>query len=269
MILKKKRYFYSFCFFENVLLLRKLRRAYAQSADFFSTMYQLRASTSMQAAASNNNSVERANTKRKIVKCIPVRWYSKAGPHKPTLTHETLKNQIGNCSICCNLPKPDIVQLPVCLCIFCRDCFYKYLDCFGRPKPVVQKAWISRDPSDYKKWNSKNFAGLFNSTLLSSEGTVLPKSVPIPKPHVLKSALDFDNRNSRRRTRKIPDDQHWYRIVKNESFYCPNCHDHYDNINRSDLKRNRVVSDILQKMLENEPGKNDNISATDQQGISS
>ena len=268
MILKKKRYFYSFCFFENVLLLRKLRRAYAQSADFFSTMYQLRASTSMQAAASNNNSVERANTKRKIVKCIPVKWYTTAGPRKPTLTHETLKNQIGNCSICCNLPKPDIVQLPVCLCIFCRDCFYKYLDCFGRPNPVVQKAWFSRDPSDYKKWDSKKFAGFFDSALLSSDGTVLPKSVPIPKPHVLKSALDFDNRNSRRRTRKIPDDQHWYRIVKNESFYCPNCHDHYDNINRSDLKRNRVVSDILQKMLENEPGKNDNIS-TDQQGISS
>ena len=116
-------------------------------------------------------------------------------------------------------------------------------------------------------WYKKKFAGLFDSRLLCCEGTVVPTAVKIPKPNVLKSALEFDNRNSRRRTRKIPDDRNWYRIVKNECFDCPNCHEGYD-INRSDLKRNRVVSDILQKMLENEPGKNDNIS-TDQQGISS
>ena len=130
-------------------------------------MYQLRATTSKQSAASNNNSVECEKTERKIVKCISGKWYTKAPP-KPALTHETIKNQIGNCTICFRLPKPDIVQLPVCLCIFCKDCFYQYLNCFGRPKPVVQKAWISRDPSDYKRWDRKKFAGLFDSTSFRS-----------------------------------------------------------------------------------------------------
>ena len=226
-------------------------------------MYQFRATTSQQSAANNNSSVECEKAERKIVKC---KWYKKA-ENLPSLTHETIKNQIGNCTICFRLPKPDCIQLPACLCIFCKDCFYQYLDCFASSKPVVKKAWISRDPSDYKRWNKEKFVGIFDSRLLCCEGTVVPTAVKIPKPNVIKSALDFDSRNHHRRTRKIPDDRNWYRIVKNECFDCPNCHEVYD-MNRSELKRNRAVSDILQKLLENDKEENDNISPINQEGIS-
>ena len=34
------------------------------------------------------------------------------------------------------------VKLQIDYVIPLLDCFYKYLDCFGRPNPVAQKAWF-------------------------------------------------------------------------------------------------------------------------------
>ena len=219
------------------------------SADFFSAMYELSAITSQQSASSD--SVKHPKEERKIIKSV---WLGKSLINKkPSLTHETIKNQIGNCTICFRLPKPDCVQLPTCLCLFCRDCFYTYLDNFAISKPVVEKVFISRDCI---KWNKEKFAGIFDANLLSHEGTTVPTQVKPPKPNLLTKACHLENRNSRIR-RKPPDDRTWFRIVKNEQFDCPNCHEDYDNINRSHLKRNRVVSDILQQMTQNEAKEND------------
>ena len=219
------------------------------SADFFSAMYELSAITSQQSASSV--SVKHPKEERKIIKSV---WLGKK-PEKrpPSLTHESIKSQIGNCTICFRLPKPDCVQLPVCLCLFCRDCFYTYLDNFAISKPVVEKVFISRD---CKNWNRARFAGIFDANLLSHEGTAVPIQVKTPKPNFLTKACHLENRNSRIR-RKTPDDTTWFRIVKNEQFDCPNCHQDYENINRSHLKKNRAVSDILQLMLENECKEND------------
>ena len=89
--------------------------------------------------------------------------------------------------------------------------------------------------------------------LLSPDGTVVPSQVKPPKPRRLTNVCDFESpRNSwRRRRRKIPDDSTWYKIVKKEKFTCPNCHMDYE-ISRTELKRNRTVSDILKRMIENE-----------------
>ena len=99
----------------------------------------------------------------------------------------------------------------------------------------------------------KKFAGFFDAKLLSPDGTVVPSQVKPPKPRRLTNVCDFESsRNSwRRRRRKIPDDSTWYKIVKKEKFTCPNCHMDYE-ISRTELKRNRTVSDILQRMIENE-----------------
>ena len=117
-------------------MLRKAEKmACVLSADFFSAMYEFSAITSQQSASSV--SVKQPKEERKIIKSV---WLGKSLINKkPSLTHETIKNQIGNCTICFRLPKPDCVQLPVCLCIFCRDCFLQYLDNFAKPKPVVEK----------------------------------------------------------------------------------------------------------------------------------
>ena len=219
------------------------------SADLFSAMYELSATTSQQSASSA--SVKQPKEERKIIKSV---WLGKSLINKkPSLTHETIKNQIGNCTICFRLPKPDCVQLPTCLCLFCRDCFYTYLDNFAISKPVVEKVFISRD---CKNWNRARFAGIFDANLLSHEGTAVPIQVKTPKPNFLTKACHLENRNSRIR-RKIQDDTTWFRIVKNEQFDCPNCHQDYENINRAHLKKNRAVSDILQLMLENECKEND------------
>ena len=227
-------------------------------------MHQFSTVTSQQSAVDNNNSVQLEKAKRKIVKTSLIKpdkvskWLGKKHEITPKLTHETIKKQIGNCTICFRLPKPDIVQLPACFCIFCRDCFYQYLDRFARPTPVVKKVWLSRDPSDRKIWNRKNFEGAFDSRRLSFEGNVLPPPVKIPKSNVIKRAQDLNSRN-RAINHKLPNDNHWYRIVKRECFECPNCHQDYEDINRFDLKRNIAVSDILQQMLDNESKENDEI----------
>ena len=226
------------------------------SADFFSAMYQLSASTSQKSAScdkvkqSEKDTVKQQEKERKVIKTV---WLGKS-PSKPSLTHETIKSQIGNCTICFRLPKPDCIQLNLCGCVFCRNCFCEYLDNFSTPNPVIKKVWISKDPDDYKDWNKTKCAGFFDANLLSSEGTILPKQVNPSRPKLLVKASWLDGRSDTRRRirRKVPDDQNWYRIVKNERFTCPNCHHDYD-MNRDDLKRNRTLSDILQKMLENEP----------------
>ena len=210
-------------------------------------MYELRESTAQQSRSGGSPVPKK---ERYIVKCSP--WLSKPKP-KPALTHETIKKQIGNCTICCSVPNPDCIQLNICLCIFCRECFLKYLDIWATPKPILKKVFISKDPDDYKDWNKKKFAGFFDAKLLSPDGTVVPSQVKPPKPRRLTNVCDFESsRNSwRRRRRKIPDDSTWYKIVKKEKFTCPSCHMDYE-ISRTELKRNRTVSDILQRMIENE-----------------
>ena len=210
-------------------------------------MYELRESTAQQSRTGGSPVPKK---ERYIVKCSG--WLGKSKP-KPALTHETIKKQIGNCTICCSVPNPDCIQLNICLCIFCRECFLKYLDIWATPKPILKKVFISKDPDDYKDWNKKKFAGFFDAKLLSPDGTVVPSQVKPPKPRRLTNVCDFESsRNSwRRRRRKIPDDSTWYKIVKKEKFACPNCHMDYE-ISRTELKRNRTVSDILKRMIENE-----------------
>ena len=214
------------------------------SADFFSAMYELRESTAQQSPSEGSPLPKK---ERYIVKCSP--WLSKSKP-KPALTHEIIKKQIGNCTICFSLPNSDCIQLNICLCIFCRNCFEKYLDNFATPTPVLKKAFISKDPVD---WNKKKFAGFFDAKLLAPDGTAVPSQVKPPKPRQLTNVCDFESRRNslRRRRRKIPDDSTWYKIVKKEQFNCPNCNMYYE-MNRTELKRNRTVSDILERMIENE-----------------
>ena len=101
---------------------------YATSADFFSIMSEDDALTSQQ-TPHNTNSDNLKSVKRDYVKC---RWYKKS----EILTHTAIKEQIGNCTLCLSLPSSDCVQLPKCLCYFCRECFNLYLDKFATPKPV-------------------------------------------------------------------------------------------------------------------------------------
>ena len=93
---------------------------------------------------------------------------------------------------------------------------------------------------------------------------MLPPPVKIPTSNVIKRAQDLNSRN-RAINHKLPNDNHWYRIVKRECFECPNCHQDYEDINRFDLKRNIAVSDILQQMLENEKAEKIANNSTDKQ----
>ena len=213
------------------------------------------ASTSQQ-TPHNTNSDNLKSVKRDYVKC---RWLKKT--ETKTLTHAAIKEQIGNSTLCVSLPSSDCVQLPKCLCYFCRDCFNQYLDRFATPKPVLKKSFLSRDPEDYQrrrrgpgglqKKNSQIFDGVFDANSLSFEGNVLPKLVKPPKPTIIKKVSDFEERNVRQRP-WVVEDNHLYKLVKVEVFDCPNCHASYDDLNRLDLQRNRAVSDIIEVMTKNQ-----------------
>ena len=219
-------------------------------------MYEDDASTSQQ-ASHNTNSENLKSVKSDYVKC---RWFKKS--EIKSLTHATIKEQIGNCTLCVNLPSSDCVQLPKCLCYFCRECFNQYLDRFATPKPVLQKSFLSLNPEEYSrrrrrrpggflKKNSKIFEGVFDANSLSFEGNVLPKQVKPPKPKIIKKVSDFEERHLRQNP-WVVGDNHLYKLAKVEVFDCPNCHTSYDGLNRLDLKRNRAVSDIIEVMNKNE-----------------
>ena len=94
-------------------------------------MYQDKATTSQHTLSNNSDnlhSIKCSKEERKYVKC---KWFKKS--EIKSLTHKTIKEQIGNCTLCVNLPSADCIQLPDCGCIFCRDCFNTYLDRFAIP----------------------------------------------------------------------------------------------------------------------------------------
>ena len=180
---------------------------------------------------------------RKIVKC---KWYKKT--EIKSLSFKTIKEQIGDCTLCVSTPSPDLIQLPKCQCFFCKDCFLKYLNNFAIPRAVLYKEIVSID--FYKRKRKQNnghrlFDGMFDADDLSFEGDVLPKPI---KPRLLKSTACLEDSNVRRKRHQT--DKELYRLVKVEEFDCPICHTFYDSFNRFDLKRNRAVSDILARMDE-------------------
>ena len=209
------------------------------------------ASTSQQTPHNTNSdnlkSTKFSKEERKYVKC---KWFKKS--EIKSLTHAAIKEQIGNCTLCQSLPSSDCVQLPKCLCYFCRECFNTYLDKFATPKPVLKKSYLSLNPVDYGrgkkpfrefvKKNSKVFGGVFDASSLSFDGNVLPKQ---PKPRIITQVSDFEER---RRIRKSPIKTNLYHLVKLEVFDCPNCFAFYDDINRTNVQRFRVVGDILELM---------------------
>ena len=72
------------------------------------------------------------------------------------LTFEKLKDKIGICTICRNLPSDDLIQLPECGDYFCRFCLFEYLDQSATSKPVLEKVFVSnhlfyRKNSKFKK----------------------------------------------------------------------------------------------------------------------
>ena len=84
---------------------------------------------------------------------------------------------------------------------------------------------------------------MFNVNCLSFDGSVLPIEAKPSKPPLITKPSDFEER---RNVKLIKTDL--YQLVKLELFHCPNCCAFYDNINRTDCLRFRVVGDILDLM---------------------
>lgn len=166
------------------------------------------------------------------------------------LTFEKLKDKIGICTICRNLPSDDLIQLPECGDYFCRFCLFEYLDQSATPKPVLEKVFVSNHLFYRKNSKFKRFRGVFDAAQLNYEGNVLPVQLQ-SKPSQLKNIGDLEDRDRRRchrHTRHEHDDKELYCLVKVEEFDCPNCLHHYANINRLRLPTNRFLADILEEM---------------------
>ena len=167
------------------------------------------------------------------------------------LTFEKLKEKIGICTICRNLPSDDLIQLPECGDYFCRFCLFEYLDQSAIPKPVLEKVFVSNHHFFYRKNNKfKRFRGVFDAAKLNYDGNVLPVQLQ-SKPSQLKNIADLEDRERRRchrQTRHEHDDKQLYCLVKVEEFDCPNCLHHYENINRLQLPTNRFLTSILEEM---------------------
>lgn len=208
-------------------------------------MYEDEATTTQQ-IPHNTNSDNSKSVKRDYVK---VKWLKKPEILKKDeiLSRTAIEKQIGICTLCQCLPSSDCVQLPKCLCYFCRECFNTYLDKFSTPKPVLKESYLSFNPAHYRKGkksfeeyvekNSKVFGGVFDANTLSFEGDVLPKQ---PKPNIIKKVSDFEESGIRK--------THLYKLIKVEVFNCPNCLTDYEDLNRTNLKRHRVVGDIIELM---------------------
>ena len=197
--------------------------------------------------------------KRRIVKCSE--WLGKnqkilkistevKSPEK-FLTFKKLKEKIGICTICRNLPSDDLIQLPECGDYFCRFCLFEYLDQSAIPKPVLEKVFVSNHHFFYRK-NSKfkRFRGVFDAAQLNYDGNVLPVQLQ-SKPSQLKNIADLEDRERRRchrQTRHEHDNKELYCLMKVEEFDCPNCLHHYENINRLQLPTNRFLTTILEEM---------------------
>ena len=107
--------------------------------------------------------VKRSPTK--IVKC---KWLKS---DTKVLSFKTIKEQIGECTLCVSTPSADLIQLPKCQCLFCRDCFLKYLDNFAIPEAVLKKEIISKDFFRRKQNEGRQlFRGMFDVDHLSFEG---------------------------------------------------------------------------------------------------
>ena len=168
------------------------------------------------------------------------------------LSHTAIEKKIGICSLCQDLPDSDSVQLPKCLCYFCKKCFFKFLDKNATHKAVLKESNVSLNPAhygkskksffEYVKNNKKVFGGIFDVNSLSFDGSVLPKQ---SKPRIITKVSDFEER---RPMRKSPIKTISYQLVKLEVFECPNCFAFYDDINRTNVHRFRVVGDILELM---------------------
>ena len=171
-------------------------------------------------------------------------------PPKKVLTIKKLKEKIGICTICRNLPSDDLIQLPECGDYFCRFCLFEYLDQSAIPKPVLEKVFISNHLFYRKNSKFKRFRGVFDAAQLNYDGNVLPVQLQ-SKPSQLKNIADLEDRERRRchrQTRHEHDDKQLYCLVKVEEFDCPNCLHHYENINRLQLPANRFLTTILEEM---------------------
>ena len=208
-------------------------------------------------------SQQTANTSKCKKDFVKVKWLKKTETSKKgeCLSFTEIKEKIGICSICQRLPDSDCLQLPKCMCYFCKKCLFEYLDKFAVTKPFLKESSVSLNPEDYGKGpkefaeyvkkNKKIFGGVFNVNCLSFDGSVLPIEPQSPKPPIITKPSDFEERHSRK---IIKTDL--YQLVKLELFDCPNCFAFYDDINRTDLRRFRAVGEILELMNKNEEKKN-------------
>ena len=171
-------------------------------------------------------------------------------PPKKVLTIKKLKEKIGICTICRNLPSDDLIQLPECGDYFCRFCLFEYLDQSAIPKPVLEKVFITNHLFYRKNNKFKRFRGVFDAAQLNYDGNVLPVQLQ-SKPSQLKNIADLEDRERRRchrQTRHEHDNKELYCLMKVEEFDCPNCLHHYENINRLQLPTNRFLTSILEEM---------------------
>ena len=177
--------------------------------------------------------------KRSPIKTTKCKWL-KCETKRQFLSFETIKEQIGQCTLCLSTPSADHIQLPKCQCIFCRTCFLKFLDNFGVPEAALKKEIISKDFFRRKQHQGRYlFSGLFDANDLTFEGDELPRPI---RPPLIKSTACLVDQIVRQR--RHCQDKQLYKLVKKEKFSCPNCHTGY-KLNRLNLKRNRVVSDII------------------------
>lgn len=200
-------------------------------------------------------SQQTANTSKCKKDFVKVKWLKKTETSKKGefLSYSEIKEKIGICSICQGLPDSDCVQLPKCMCHFCKKCLFEYLDKYAVIKPFLKESKVSLNPADYGKGpkafaeyvkkNKKSYGGVFNVNCLSFDGSVLPIEAKPSKPPLITKPSDFEER---RNVKLIKTDL--YQLVKLELFHCPNCCAFYDNINRTDCLRFRVVGDILDLM---------------------
>ena len=91
----------------------------------------------------------------------------------------------------------DNVQLPDCGDVFCRLCFYTYLDKCAIPKPILEKQDFSY-PSIRRKKCHKLFQGVFDANLLAFDGSKIPHTL---RPLELTHPDDLELRGPRRISR--------------------------------------------------------------------
>ena len=198
-----------------------------------------------------STSVHSGDLSKKVVKCTyqttVSKWLGKKTlPGVKTISSKTIKDSIGNCSICQSFYDYDNVILPECSDTFCRSCLYNYLDKTALVKPYVEKQDFDYGSIRRAVNTDSLFTGVFDASLLDFNGCTIPTLMRETKPLTTKLLEDKQNPSARiRRIMRLTAKKQLYRLVKVEDFECPNCKKKYENVRRHKLPKNTLLSSVI------------------------